>query len=391
MKILILEDSPEKLETIKEFLLAMGDKIDLSTCMHFQNFNTLVERDKFDLIIVDLLVPVFPGDEEPVDVAGRIVTVTRDYDCVNHYTPIVALTMFDAAAESNYKDLNDRGVSIATYDDTDSWKDLIKEKVISYMPNPTYDVVIVCALKKEVKAFEETGYTVGKVHQQLGLECREIQIGTISGVIVTAPRMGLVGAAIAAARSIDIFNPRLICMGGICAGLPGEAGIYDVVITQVCQQHDFGKWTDSGFQAEHYAVQLDHALELKISEALDDQGFIEKIKNGVVLRASEFPPGKEELAFRIFAAPTSSGNSVVADEGMAKMIRGQHRKAAAFEMESFAVYEAARVANSQPKFFSAKSVVDDGGSSKGDKFHRIAAVLSARTVCELIVRTMSSC
>lgn len=390
MKILILEDSPEKLEAIKIFLLGLKDKITLSTCANFQQFQALVEREKFDLIIVDLLVPIFPDDKEPVDVASRIVTVTRDHDCGNHYTPIVALTMFDSAAEENYKDLNDRGVSIATYDQSESWKSIIEEKVISCMPNPSYDVVIVCALKKEAKAFEESGYSVGKVHQQRGLECREIQIGAISGVIVTAPRMGLVGAAIATARSVDLFNPKLVCMAGICAGFQGEANIYDVVVTQVCQQHDFGKWTEAGFQPEHYAVQLDHTLELKISEILDDQHFPEIVKKGVVLRASEFPPGEEELKFRIFSAPTSSGNSVVAADEMTKMIKGQHRKAAAFEMESFAVYEAARVAESCPKFFTAKAVVDDGGATKGDKFHRVAALLSARTVCELIVRTSSS-
>jgi nucleoside phosphorylase/CheY-like chemotaxis protein len=388
MKILVLEDNAEKLNKITSYISGLAAKINVQTCVNFQQFLTLVERDQFDLIIADLLVPVFDDDLEAVDVAIRVVTAARDYECPNRTTPIVALTRFDYAAEENYKELNERGVSIATYDDSGSWEAIIAEKVISCMPNFSYEVVIICALKKEAKAFEEAGYVVGNLHSQHGMECREVTIDGKSCLIVTAPRMGLVGAAIATARAIDMFRPRLVCMGGICAGFAGEAHIYDVVITQICQQHDFGKWTAEGFEPEHYAVQLNHGLKLKIDEILDDPSFKLAVKDGVVLKASEFPPGKEELQFEIIAAPTSSGNAVIADEKMSKMIEGQHRKAVAFEMESFAVYEACRLAQSQPLFFSAKSVVDDGGAAKGDKFHRVAAILSAKTVGQIISRIL---
>lgn len=386
MKILVLEDDASKLEKITMHLKSLAEKIKVLTCGNFQQFNTMVEREKFDLIIVDLLVPVFNDDIEAVDVADRVVTTARDFNCINHLTPIVALTQFDYAAEENYRVLNGRGVSIATYNDNNTWQEIISEKVASCMPNTSYDVIIICALKSEAKAFSEAGYIVGAGHNQHGLECRELTISKRSCLIVTAPRMGLVGAAIATARSIDMFKPKLVCMAGICAGFPGEAQIYDVVITQICQQHDFGKWTTEGFQPEHYSVQLNHDLKLKIDAALETLSFKTSIQTGVILKASEFPPEKEELAFNIFSAPTSSGNAVVADANVSKMIEGQHRKAVAFEMESFAVYEACRLAQSQPLFFSAKSVVDDGGASKGDRYHRVAAILSAKTVYELIER-----
>lgn len=386
MKILVLEDEAVKLDKIKIYLKSLSKKITIITCGNFQQFNTFVERELFDFIVVDLLVPVFDDSPEAVDVAGRVVAVARDGECVNCKTPIVALTQFDYAAEENYKDLNDRGVSIVTYDSSESWKSTLGEEVLSCMPNPSYEVVIVCALKKEARAFEEAGYPVGAIHMQHGLECREITLGERECLIVTAPRMGLVGAAIATARSIDLFKPRLVCMGGICAGHKGQANIYDVVITSLCQQHDFGKWTAGGFVLEPYAVQLNHMLKLKVEEILEDSSFQKSIAAGVTLKASEFPPQKEELNFEIFMAPTSSGSAVVADDEVSKMIGGQHRKASAFEMEAFAVYEACRLAQSQPLFFSAKSVVDDGGETKSDTFQRVAAILSAKTVGELIVR-----
>jgi hypothetical protein len=68
------------------------------------------------------------------------------------------------------------------------------------------------------------------------------------------------------------------------------------------------------------------------------------------------------------------------------LLKEQHRKNTAFEMESFALYEAARLSVSQPRFFSAKTVVDDGTETKGDHFHRIGCILSAKVVHELISR-----
>ena len=55
-------------------------------------------------------------------------------------------------------------------------------------------------------------------------------------------------------------------------------------------------------------------------------------------------------------------------------------------MESYALYEAARQSLERPLFFSAKAVVDNGNSSKGDEYHRVAAILSAKTVYEIISR-----
>lgn len=52
-----------------------------------------------------------------------------------------------------------------------------------------------------------------------GLICREVRIGEFNVVIVRANRMGLVAAAIGSALAIERFEPRLICMSGICGGV----------------------------------------------------------------------------------------------------------------------------------------------------------------------------
>ncbi|MNG30367.1 hypothetical protein D3C84_1159740 [compost metagenome] len=58
-------------------------------------------------------------------------------------------------------------------------------------------------------------------------------------------------------------------------------------------------------------------------------------------------------------------------------------------MESYAVYEAARLSPISPIFFSVKSVVDNGDVHKGDEYHEVACVLAANVTCELIVRSLN--
>ncbi len=48
------------------------------------------------------------------------------------------------------------------------------------------------------------------------------------------------------------------------------------------------------------------------------------------------------------------------------------------------MYEAARLSEQRPIFFAAKTVVDDGDKNKGDRFHRVGCMLSAKFVTAAI-------
>lgn len=385
MNILILEDDQDKMDAVKAEILDFNDKIVVEMCVNFQEFSQKTQRKKYDLVIVDLLVPLFKDSTGTSDVANLIVDIFQDRECANSLTPVLALTRFDSAAEENFKALNLQDITVVTFtDDGGEWRRILRAKVSSCFPSPTYEFLIVCALPKEARGFQEAGYKVGEATTIQGLNCRELYIGGRLGAIITAPRMGLVNCAIITSRAIDLFKPKLVCMSGICAGIEGKAKIYDVVVSQVCQQHDFGKWGANGYEPEIYNVQIPPKLEQRITELLEKKEFIGAVHAGIVLARDEFPENQNSLDAKILLAPTSSGSAVVADEEMVKEIKTQHRKMTAFEMESFAVYEAARLASNPPLYFSAKAVVDDGGRNKGDNFHRVACVLSARVVYELI-------
>lgn len=219
----------------------------------------------------------------------------------------------------------------------------------------------------------------GKAYLHGNLDCREISIGDQQAVIVTASRMGLVSCAITATQAIEAFSPSLICMSGICAGIKGKAKLLDIVIADSCHQHDFGKWSVNGYEPEVYSVPIKAKLRAQLKKIIDDeQDFASTICDKVEFEKNQLPDEMKRLAANVYLTPASSGSAVVADDKMVEIIKEQQRKGAIFEMESFALYEAARLHPREISFFSAKAVVDDGGPSKGDKFHRLACILSAK-------------
>jgi len=387
MKVLLLEDSEEKRKVVVELLGKFQDQnLDITVVDNFTDYLRNINSILFDLLIVDLVVPQYRNSNNAIEMTTQIMEVTRgDYKCVNFRTAAVALTGYDTTAEERIKDLNLHDITVLTYDvDVDDWKKSLEKKIVSSAPKPNFDFVIICALPKEADGFAAAGYPVSNRTLIAGLSCREIQINRKRGVIVTAPRMGLVSAAITATHAIDAFSPKYLCMSGICAGVKNRTKIYDVLISSTCHQNDSGKWSSGHFQTEVYSVPLDHGISLKVDEMISERNFAENISSNIKLSLDEFPPETNNLEFSVILAPTSSGSSVIADENMVDQIGGQQRKLMGFEMEAFAIYEAARLSTRNIKVICAKSVVDNGTPGKGDSYHRVAAILSAKVIYECI-------
>lgn len=387
MKVLILEDSDKKYEDIKKTLLDEIPDCIVERSEDFVTFCRLSNSKEYDLVVTDLLVPT-RKNAEVIDITEDVIQAIRDIECINFSTPVIAITSYNDVAEQNYEKFNRLDINIVNYNEDNSlWKDAFLLKARNSIPPDTYDFVIFCALEKEAEAYNHIGCEIGPSFCVNGMDCRKISIGTQNGIVVVAPRMGLVNAAITCTRAIDTFNPGLICMSGICAGISGKSKIYDVIISEMCHQHDSGKWTQDGFIPTPYSVQLHPSTQMAIRQAIGEPSFIGTIKDGLVLTKSEYPSDSEALEFSIMISPTSSGSSVIASESVLESIREQHLKQTSFEMESYALYESARQAiNSKIRYFSAKSVVDNGNEMKSDHYHRVACLISAKTVYNLISR-----
>lgn len=385
MKILVLEDEDIKFEAIQNHISQIIQEFEIQREKNWLDYSRAIASTKFDLILLDLLVPRSSRDSTVEDHYESLVETTRDYASKSFSTPAIVLTRQNLDAGDFVHDLNKVDINVITFNEHDDWKEALKIKILASIPKKKFEFVIVCALDKEAMAFEGFTDTWGPIRTISGLVCREIQIGGYKGVIVRAHRMGLVAAAVVATMSLERFEPRLVCMSGICGGVAGESNIYDLLVTQICHQHDSGKWSSAGFKSEHYDVQLDVEVHNKLVELCSDEEVKNLIIKDVNPAKSEIPDGQERVCCTLRPeAATSSGSAVIAEDGKTSTLATGQRKLAGFDMEAYSIYEAARHAINKPAFFSAKAVVDDGGRNKGDQFHRIGCLISARFIVEAI-------
>ena len=385
MNILILEDEDPKYEEIAEHIKAVIPDATLWRVKNWLDYTQALANAKYDLILLDLLVPRSPKDGTVEDHHEQLVEATRHYLSKSFSTPAIVLTRYSLDEGDFVYNLNLVDINVIPFTDYGEWRDALKFKLLAAQPKKKFDVVIVCALGKEADAFEGLGDTWGPVKSISGLVSREMQVGPYKTVIVRAQRMGLVSAAVTAAFAIDRFEPRLLCMSGICGGVAGESEMYDILVTQICHQHDAGKWSATGFKAEHFDVQLEVAVHNKLVEIASDNALHDYLLHGLNAGKTEVPEGKERISCSVkTGVPTSSGSAVIAEDGKTATLAVGQRKLAGFDMEVYSVFEAARHATSRTAFFAAKAVVDDGGKNKGDSFHRIACLLSAKFIVAAI-------
>jgi hypothetical protein len=130
---------------------------------------------------------------------------------------------------------------------------------------------------------------------------------------------------------------------------------------------------------------LEVAVQNKLVEVVANKELLAYLVRGLDAGKTEVPEGKERVSCNIkTGVPTSSGSAVIAEDGKTATLAVGQRKLAGFDMEVYSVFEAARHATTRTAFFAAKAVVDDGGRNKGDSFHRIACLLSAKFVVAAI-------
>jgi len=384
MNILVLEDEDEKFEQVSAQVLEIVPEATIQRKKNWLDYSRAVAETKFDLILLDLLVPRSARDSGIEDHHESLVETTRDYHSKSFKTPAIVLTQHSLNEGDFVHDLNLVDINVIPFNDHGKWREALKLKLLAAQPAKKFDVVILCALEKEAVAFEGLTDTWGPVTTISGLICREVRIGQYKTVIVRAGRMGLVGAAVTAAFALERFEPRLICMSGICGGAAGESEIYDLLITQSCHQHDAGKWSTKGFKSEHYDVQLDVDVHNKLIEVASSKAMSSLLVD-LNPATSEVPKGCQRVSYKIVSdAITSSGSAVIAEEGKTATLTVGQRKLTGFDMEVYSIYEAARHASKRTAFFAAKAVVDDGGKNKGDSFHRIGCLLSAKFVAGAI-------
>lgn len=402
--ILIVEDNIDKLrEIVKEVLSVDGiTENNIYEALDVFSAKKILKEKKFTLLILDINLPKKKGEHPEklsgLDVLGFINNNRRSIPP----TYIVGMTAYDEVfndAQEQFSSLIWKVIKFSF--DNLEWRTHLNSTLKFLIENdiPPYkndgkthhiDVGVVCALEEELNAVldldlgwekQEVKYDHSRYHKAT----IELEEQVICIVAVAAPNMGMTPSAVIAQKIISNFRPRMLVMTGICAGIRKKTDIGDILIADPCFEWGGGKWLsdDSGsltFKAAPYQWRIDESIRAALRDVASEPNLMNEIYSNY---KGKRPCNKPKVMIEAMA----SGSSVLQSTKMLKDIIEQHKNLIGVEMESYAVFTAAELAESpKPICVTLKSVCDFGDEEKTDGYHNYACYTSAQLFLHFIQR-----
>lgn len=256
------------------------------------------------------------------------------------------------------------------------------EKIQSDKKTPK--ILIVAALKEELeylinlKIVEE-----GQKYHKSGLGYYEgfnNEFG-ITTIAVYSIETGLVDTAITTSKAINIWNPLIVAMIGICAGKENTVNLGDAIIAKKCFLYQIGAFSDGNISSEIRSVELNQLISRYFME-INDQD-LEVIKEDYSGKGKT-PDNK----LRCFLGPMASADLLVRDDSMMLKAIDLDRTTIALDMESYAFMRACHQHNIM-FYFVTKGVTDHGNKLKNDDFREYSKYVSTsiyKKIVEIILK-----
>jgi nucleoside phosphorylase len=285
----------------------------------------------------------------------------------------------------------------------------VEQDTIKYIkaPSRTFDIAIITAIYQEyeqVKKLIEKGVNSNIKDPSRTLyyqgEFTLSNSKTVKVLLICANQMGMTAAACLASKVIYRFNPILIAMCGIAAGISGNIGdimIPDIVwdygsgknTLEIIKNADGTKTTTEKFVPYRFPITIRQDL---ISQAIR-LSKESTINADIYNKSNEITFAKKSSVLEAHVGPFVSGSAVIANDKVLEQIKSQDGKLIGFDMEAFAIAYAASVSDLTPQPISiiVKSISDFGNMKKKhpdkNKHQEYAAFTSAAYLHYLIVNT----
>jgi nucleoside phosphorylase len=256
-----------------------------------------------------------------------------------------------------------------------------------------FDIVILCAvhdpeLRAVLDSFGGHGwkdYATKRYAHRYRATSFKTERGAELRVIAAAPtHMGLTSTSILATQSIIRFRPKLILMAGIAAGTEGDGRHYgDLLVVNPSIDYASGKIRLKDgvrvFEPDPNPISIKHGLFTFLRELGSRREFLDDIQD-----AWRADAPKQRISMHI--GPVGAADQVIDDPSRIEEVKSHWRKLIGFEMETYALYQAAVEGPSpQPLFVAIKSVCDFA-SNKDDRWRKYAAFTSAEYCTRLLRR-----
>lgn len=380
MKILLIEDNQEKIEEITSFIFSSGiEGVEIIKKFDLRSACREILTTKFDLIIFDIFLP--KNELSKDDIADCSEDLIYNFSgSINYKTETLAISRYSFDSLDNSYLFNLHGIPVVEFlnsSEQNSWKISLKIKLEKAKNKYSFDFIIFTALEKERGAYTNTSAKIGENINIDGMNCKEISIKNKNGLIIKPHSMGPIDMAITATKAIEKFQPKLVAISGICAGIENESNFLDIIVPDICWFMQSGKFKNGTFIPEARQVNIDPNLETELEQLADDvNSDVIDIKSGLFQTELEHS--------KVIICPLVSSASVIADSNLIEIANKPNRKVAGLDMEIFSLFNAANSSLSKPLFFAAKAVVDMANAAKGDTLHQTASIVSARYVTKFI-------
>ena len=379
MRTLIIEDDPDKAATISSALRGFGTKYEPVVCTNLASAVQSLERSRYDLIILDLMLPLSDGGT-PIDTGAELIQIVES-STSNRNAQLVALTAYEELFWQQGERFTKGGVLLLQYGPGKlGWKTTLRSIVQRTAIRQRSDFVVVCALADECDGFRNVSCDLGESCVENGLDVQEVVVGGYQGRLVLLPRMGLINSAIIATIAIERFRPLVLAMSGVCGGMQGQVELGQLVVCENSWEHQVGKYTKDGFLTEQYQIEISEGLRVQLTDLCRNSRITRELYKGI--RKKGLRPQPPIMGNFV------SGSAVVADKEVRQKIMEQHRKIHAFDMETAALYRAAKLTDPAVVVVTAKTVVDFGDQGKSDDVRIQGCAISARFIANAVTCVM---
>lgn len=401
IRVLIIEDNPEKLKRILDFLKAdcsISDE-DIDVADTVRSGREFLIKRSYDLLLLDLVLPVNEDSEATAESGANFLDEIHYNPNINIPVHIIGMTEFDSVFNDYVSEFEDKLWSLINFSlQATDWSDKLKSKIFylqhfkssykKFIESETkYDVAIITALNvefEELKSFADW--------EMIPLEDDPIvyyryTINTknnnnIRIVACSINQMGMQAAAAVTSKILSLFSPKKIFVTGICAGI-SSAGlkIGDIIIANQLWDYEAGKIAEDEdgnllFKPDMKCITTDHAMLAKLTDFSNKKNFLLKSHE-------EFKGVKPDNYSTIKFGSVGSGPYVLTSKNYLTKLIETDRKLIGIDMEGYGVYKAAQYySNVYPAFI--KAVSDLGDADKHDNYHNYASYTSAKFTMDFI-------
>ena len=392
IKILIVEDDGNKAKQIERVINDNngGQGISINNAQDIVSAKRLLQRESFDLLILDIQIPNRIGQQPQQDGGLKLLDIIRD----RHYimpAHVIGITGFSDSFEEAQPVFEKKLLYVIRYErESVEWieklgnkiRDLLAWRRSNIKQGYNYDLALITALDRlelqAVLALPGNWKPLSMPNDNTFYYEGTFEGGTSPLRVVAAAsvQMGMTAASILTMKMVQHFRPRYLCMVGIAAGVKGKVQLGDILVADQSWDYNSGKLLvvngENRFLPDGTTEVLDVRLKSVVNNLAFKRTYFDEIRTA-------FPAENPEHPLSLHVGPVASGSAVVADRQVVEGIIAHNRRVIGLEMETYGVYAAANSCTEpRPVVISIKSVCDFADHDKNDRCQPYAAFTSAQ-------------